>query len=40
MSSKRQFDFESVLDECGFRYMEGLPSLSNKDERLWKINFG
>jgi hypothetical protein len=40
MSSKRQFDFESVLDECGFRYMEGLPSLSNKDERLWEINFG
>jgi hypothetical protein len=40
MSSKGQFDFESVLDECGFHYMECLPSLSNKDERLWEINFG
>jgi hypothetical protein len=38
-SSKRQFDFESVLDECGFHYMEMLPSLPNKDKRLWEIIF-
>jgi hypothetical protein len=40
ISSTIQFDFESVLDECGFHYMEGLPSLSNKEERLWEIKFG
>jgi hypothetical protein len=38
-SSKRQFDFESVLDECGFHYMEMLPSSLNKDKRLWEIIF-
>jgi hypothetical protein len=37
--SSRQFDFESVLDECGFRYMEELPSLSKRNKRLWEIVF-
>jgi SAM-dependent methyltransferase len=37
--SKRQFNFESVLDECGFHYMEMLPSLPNKEKRLWEIMF-
>ena len=37
ISSKERFDFESVLDECGFHYMECLPTLPNKDERLWEI---
>ena len=36
---KERFEFESVLDECGFHYMECLPSFSDKEERLWKINF-
>ncbi|MDQ4013229.1 MAG: hypothetical protein M3146_05820, partial [Thermoproteota archaeon] len=39
-SSRRRFDFESILDECGFHYMEDLPSLSNKVERLWEVKFG
>ena len=38
-SSRRRFDFESILDECGFHYMEDLPSLSNKVERLWEVKF-
>lgn len=39
-SSRRRFDFESILDECGFHYMEDLPSLSNKVDRLWEVKFG
>ena len=39
-SSRRRFDFESTLDDCGFHYMEDLPSLSNKVERLWEVKFG
>jgi SAM-dependent methyltransferase len=39
-SSRRRFDFESILDECGFHYMENLPSLSNKVDRLWEVKFG
>jgi hypothetical protein len=33
-----RFDFESVLDECGFHYMEELPALAN-NEKLWKVKF-
>jgi hypothetical protein len=39
-SSRRRFDFESILDECGFHYMEDLPSRSNKVDRLWEVKFG
>jgi hypothetical protein len=33
-----RFDFESVLDECGFHYMEELPGLSN-NRKLWEVKF-
>jgi hypothetical protein len=33
-----RFDFESVLDECGFHYMEELPALAN-DKKLWEVKF-
>jgi hypothetical protein len=33
-----RFDFESVLDECGFHYMEDLPGLSN-NRKLWEVKF-
>jgi hypothetical protein len=37
-----RYDFEDVLDECGFRYLEELPNLSSyaeRKERLWDIQF-
>jgi hypothetical protein len=33
-----RFDFESVLDECGFRYKEELPALAN-NRKLWEVMF-
>ena len=33
-----QYDFESVLDECGFRYLEKLANPSVPDP-LWKVRF-
>jgi len=33
-----RFDFESILDECGFHYMENLPGLTN-DRKLWEVKF-
>jgi hypothetical protein len=33
-----RFDFESVLDECGFHYMEDLPALANQ-KKLWEVKF-
>ena len=36
------YDFEDVLDECGFRYLEQLQNLSSYaeiKERLWDIHF-
>ena len=33
-----KFDFEAVLDECGFRYKEELPMLSN-GKKLWEVVF-
>ena len=36
------YDFEDVLDECGFRYLEQLQDLSSyveRKERLWDIQF-
>jgi hypothetical protein len=31
-----RFDFESVLDECGFHYMEELPGLAN-NRKVWEV---
>jgi hypothetical protein len=40
-SFKKRYDFEDVLDECGFRYLERLNDLTSKKEeekeRLWNI---
>ena len=33
-----RFDFESVLDECGFHYMEELPGLAN-NRKVWEVKF-
>ncbi len=32
------YDFESVLDECGFGYMQSLPNLTSGNT-LWKVIF-
>ena len=37
--SKEKFDFEDVLDECGFGYYEKLPSLLSTKKHLWKVHF-
>jgi hypothetical protein len=37
--SKERFDFEDVLDECGFGYHEKLTSLFSNQKHLWKIQF-
>ena len=34
-----RYAFESILDECGFHYMEELPALLSKDKRLWEVRF-
>ena len=31
------FDFETVLDECGFYYMKHLPASLSKGNRLWEV---
>jgi hypothetical protein len=31
-SFKKRYDFEDVLDECGFRYLERLNDLTSKKE--------
>jgi hypothetical protein len=36
--TKEMFDFELVLDECGFHYKEELPALLNNKE-LWEVRF-
>ena len=33
-----RFDFESILDECGFHYMEELPALGN-NRKVWEVKF-
>ena len=41
-SFDKRYDFEGVLDECGFRYLEQLQDLTSKKEekeRLWDIQF-
>jgi len=37
--AKHRFDFESVLDECGFHYMETLAALLSKGNQLWEVRF-
>ncbi|HET7644054.1 MAG TPA: hypothetical protein VFK40_11140 [Nitrososphaeraceae archaeon] len=37
--SKERFDFEDVLDECGFGYYEKLSSLFSIQKYLWKVQF-
>jgi hypothetical protein len=37
--SREKFDFEVVLDECGFGYYEKLSSLLSTEKRLWKVHF-
>ena len=37
--SKIKFDFESILDECGFHYKEELPAILSKDKKLWEVRF-
>jgi uncharacterized ubiquitin-like protein YukD len=37
--SREKFDFEVVLDKCGFGYYEKLSSLLSTEKRLWKVHF-
>jgi len=37
--SREIFDFEAILDECGFRYHEKLSSLLSTEKHLWKVQF-
>jgi hypothetical protein len=37
--AKEKFGFESVLDECGFHYMEELQTILSKGKQLWKVMF-
>jgi hypothetical protein len=34
-----KYDFEHVMDECGFHYNEELPLLSPPKKELWKVYF-
>jgi hypothetical protein len=34
-----RFDFEAVLDECGFGYKEGLPAQPSNGNLLWELRF-
>ncbi len=34
-----RYDFESVLDECGFGYKEELPALASNNRKLWEVMF-
>jgi hypothetical protein len=36
---RERFDFEVILDECGFGYHEKLSSLLSTEKRLWKVQF-
>ena len=39
-NSKDRYDFENVLDECGFGYLESLEYCGiNKHQSLWKIMY-
>ena len=34
-----KYDFEKILDECGFHYNEELPVLTSQKKALWKVCF-
>jgi SAM-dependent methyltransferase len=34
-----KYDFERILDECGFHYNEELPLLTSVKKALWKVSF-
>jgi SAM-dependent methyltransferase len=36
---RERFEFEILLDECGFHYKEELPFLLSKEKQLWKVSF-
>ena len=36
---RERFDFEVILDECGFGYHEKLSSLLSTEKHLWKVQF-
>jgi hypothetical protein len=36
---RERFEFEILLDECGFHYKEELPLLLSKEKQLWKVSF-
>ena len=36
--ARQRYDFEDVLDECGFHYLEELPALTNS-KKLWEARF-
>ena len=38
-SLSNRYDFENVLDECGFRYLESTGDPISCEERLWEICF-
>jgi hypothetical protein len=39
LDARQSFDFESLLDECGFHYMETLAALLSEGNQLWKVIF-
>jgi hypothetical protein len=42
ISSNERYEFENVLDECGFRYLEKLDNPTSEIEskaRLWEVIF-
>jgi hypothetical protein len=34
-----KYNFEKILDECGFHYNEELPVLTSQKKALWKVCF-
>jgi len=34
-----KYNFEEILDECGFHYNEELPVLTSQKKALWKVSF-
>jgi hypothetical protein len=34
-----KYDFESILDECGFHYNEELSLLTSAKKAIWEVSF-
>jgi hypothetical protein len=34
-----KYNFEEILDECGFHYNEELPVLTSQKKALWNVFF-